>query len=276
MANSPMAEESGFQLTGSAPERYERYAAPIMAPFVTSVLDAVDLFPGAAVLDLACGTGFVARAAAGRVGPTGRVSAADVNDGMLRVATTHAPRMYPDIEFTAAPADKLPYADAAFDAVVCQQGIQFFPDLAAAVAEIARVTRPDGRFAVTAWAARELNPYFVAQYEAVKEYGGPELGVNYEGAFSGTAERLTAAFRTAGFHDVTAREVAFGVALPPLADYAPGQLSSVPWGQAIADADGLDALVRAGAAVHEHLADRTAPDGTATLTFTANLVTGIR
>ncbi|MFF1770820.1 class I SAM-dependent methyltransferase [Streptomyces sp. NPDC058249] len=271
-----MADETGFQLKGSAPERYEQYAAPFMAPFVTAILDAADLFPGAKVLDLACGTGFAARAAAARVGPAGRVSGADVNNGMIRVAREHAPRMYPDIEFTAAPADKLPYEDATFDAVVCQQGVQFFPDLDAAFAETARVTRPGGRFAATAWVPRDLIPYFVAQYEAVREYGGPELAADYEGAFSGTAERLTTALRTAGFHDVTAHQVTFGVAFPPLAEYAPGQLSSTSWGQAIVDKAGDDALVRAGRAVHAHLADRTAPDGTATLPFTTNLVTGVR
>ncbi|MEU9214658.1 methyltransferase domain-containing protein [Streptomyces sp. NPDC048415] len=271
-----MADETGFQLRGSAPERYERYAAPFMAPFVETILDAVDLFPGATVLDVACGTGFAARAAAARVGPAGRVSGADINEGMIRVAAEHAPRMYPDIEFTAAPADTLPYQDAAFDAVVCQQGAQFFPDLAAALAETARVTRPGGRFAATTWAARDRIPYFVAQYEAVKEYGGPQLAANYEGAFSGTADRLTAALRTAGFHDVTSREVTFGIAFPPLAEYTFGQLSSTSWGQAIVDHAGDDALVGAGRAVHAHLADRTASDGSATLPFTANLVTGIR
>ncbi|MFI6490257.1 class I SAM-dependent methyltransferase [Streptomyces sp. NPDC050564] len=271
-----MADETGFQLKGNAPERYEQYAAPLMAPFVATILDAADLFPGATVLDLACGTGFTARAAAARVGPAGRVSGADVNEGMIRVARENAPRMYPDIEFTVAPADKLPYEDAAFDAIVCQQGVQFFPELPAALAETARVTRPGGRFVATAWADRDRIPYFVAQYEAVKEYGGPEIAADYEGAFSGTAERLTTALRTAGFHDVTSREVSFGIAFPPLAEYAPGQLSSTSWGQSIVDNAGDDALVRAGRAVHARLADRTAPDGSATLPFTANLVTGVR
>ncbi|MEU9285926.1 methyltransferase domain-containing protein [Streptomyces sp. NPDC048275] len=271
-----MADESGFQLKGSAPERYEQYAAPFMAPFVDAVLDAVDLFPGATVLDLACGTGFAARAAAARVGPAGRISAADVNEGMLRVAAAHAPRLYPDIEFTTAPADKLPYPDATFDAVVCQQGVQFFPDLDAALAETARVTREGGRFAATAWADRNLLPYFVAQYEAIKEYGGREIATSYEAAFSGTAARLTTALRAAGFHDVTAHEVTFGITLPPLADYARNQLSSLSWGQEIVDNAGQDALVQAGHAIHTHLADRTAPDGSATLPFTANLVTAVR
>ncbi|MEV6190776.1 methyltransferase domain-containing protein [Streptomyces sp. NPDC051920] len=271
-----MADESGFQLKGSGPERYERYAAPFMAPFVEAVLDAVDLYPGAKVLDLACGTGFAARAAAARVGPAGRVSGADVNPGMIGMAAERAPRMYPDIRFTVAPAERLPYEDAAFDAVVCQQGVQFFPDLDAAFAEAARVTRPDGRFAATAWAARDLIPYFVAQYAAVEEYGGKELAADYEGAFSGTPERLSAALRGAGFHDVAVRQVTFGIPFPPLDAYAPGQLSSTSWGQAIVDTAGEDALLRAGRSVHTRLADHTAPDGTATLPFTANLLTGIR
>ncbi|MFD4528181.1 class I SAM-dependent methyltransferase [Streptomyces sp. NPDC058470] len=275
-----MADETGFQLSGSAPERYEQYAAPIMAPFVAAILDAADLTPGATVLDLACGTGFVARAAAARVGPAGRVSGADINEGMLRVAKAGAPRMYPDIEFTEASADELPYQDATFDAVVCQQGVQFFPDLRAALTEAARVTRPGGHFAATAWADRKLIPYFVAQYEAVKKYVAPhlvpEVAASYEAAFSGTPDRLTTTLREAGFHDVTVHEVTFGIALPPLADYAAGQLSSVPWGQSIVDHGGHEALVQAGRAVHTHLKDRTAPDGSATLPFAANLVTGIR
>ncbi|MFF0184511.1 class I SAM-dependent methyltransferase [Streptomyces sp. NPDC005244] len=271
-----MADESGFQLQGSAPERYERYAAPFMAPFVGAILEAVDLHPGAAVLDLACGTGFAARAAAARVGPAGRVSGADINPGMIGVAEEHVSGRYPDIEFTVAPAERLPFEDAAFDAVVCQQGVQFFPDLDAALAETARVTRPDGRFAATAWAARELIPYFVAQYEAVGEHGGKELAEDYEGAFSGTPERLSAAMLGAGFHDVAVRRITFDIPLPPLDAYAPGQLSSTSWGQAIARTAGDDALLRAGRAVHTRLAGHTAPDGSAILPFTANLLTGIR
>ncbi|MET7600936.1 methyltransferase domain-containing protein [Streptomyces avermitilis] len=271
-----MADESGFQLKGSAPERYEQYVAPISAPFVTAVLDAVDLFPGAAVLDLACGTGFAARAAAPLVGPAGRVSAIDPDEGMLRVAAAHRPRMYPDIEFTEASAEKLPHTDAVFDAVVCQQGAQFFADLDAATAETARVTRPGGRLAVTVWAPKDLSPYFAAQYEAIEEYGGGETAADYATAFTCTAERLTVAFRSAGFQHTTAREVTFGIALPRLAEFAPGHLSAFPWGQAIVDTGGPEALAGAGRAMCGRLADRTTPDGTATLPFTATLVTGIR
>ncbi|MGW2525192.1 class I SAM-dependent methyltransferase [Streptomyces sp. NPDC001617] len=268
-----MADEPGFQLTGTAPERYEQYVAPIMAPFVTALLDAVDLYPGATVLDLACGTGFAARAAAAQAGPTGRVFGADVNEGMLRIATAHHPRHYPDIEFTTASADDLPYPDAAFDAVVCQQGAQFFPDLTAALTEAARVTRPHGHFAATTWAPTALtSPYFSAQHTVIKEYGGPEAAASYAAAFSCTADHLTTSLRTAGFHDAKAHELTFGIALPPLADFAPGHLSVLPWAQQILDKEGPEALTAAG----ETLTALLTAHGTETFTFTATLTTATR
>ncbi|MGW7408054.1 class I SAM-dependent methyltransferase [Streptomyces sp. NPDC054833] len=271
-----MADEPGFQLKGSAPERYEEYVAPLMAPFTTALLDAVDLCPGDVVLDLACGTGFAARAAAAQVGPAGRVRGVDVNTGMLKVAVAHHPRLYPDIEFTEASADRLPYPDATFDAVVCQQGAQFFPDLTEALTETARVMRPSGRFAATVWADMSLSPYLTAQYEAIKEYGGDEAAAAFGTAFACTADRLTDALGKAGCHDVTTREITFGIALPPLADFAPGHLSVLPWGQRLADAHGEETLVAAGHSVAARLADRTGPDGRPTLPFTAILATAIR
>ncbi|MEU6143541.1 methyltransferase domain-containing protein [Streptomyces sp. NPDC047081] len=267
-----MADEPGFQLTDTAADRYEHYVAPVMAPFVTAILDAVDLYPGATVLDLACGTGFAARAAAAQVGPTGRVFGADVNEGMLRVAKAHHPRHYPDIEFTTAPADRLPYPDAHFDAVVCQQGAQFFPDLEAALTETARVTRPGGRFAATTWSPTALtSPYMSAQHKIIKEYGGQQAAASFAAAFSCTPDRLTTALHTAGFQEAKAHELAFGITLPPLTEFAPGHLSVLPWAQQILEAEGPTALTEAG----RTLATRLTPHAP-TFTFTAILATATR
>ncbi|MGW3203585.1 class I SAM-dependent methyltransferase [Streptomyces sp. NPDC001135] len=271
-----MADAPGFHLKGTQSERYETYAAPINTPFATALLDAVDLWPGAAVLDLACGTGFTARAAAALVGPTGRVYGTDIDEGMIRVARERHPRLYPDIEFTVAPADRLPHPEGAFDVVVCQQGVQFFPDLAAALAETARVTRPGGRFAATVWAALDRQPYFRAQLHAIEDHGSPEAAEALSEAFSCTAELLTSALHKAGYRDVAHREVSFGIALPPLDSYARDQLACTSWGALIEEAGGEDALTRAGDVVRDQLAPRLAPDGTATVPFTATLVTAAR
>ncbi|MGW4563263.1 class I SAM-dependent methyltransferase [Streptomyces sp. NPDC004561] len=261
--------------SNEGPEGYDVQSAPIMGPFVAELLDAVDLGPGDAVLDLACGTGFVAHAAAPLVGPTGRVFGADIDEGMIRVARDRHPRLYPDIEFTAAPADRLPYDTAVFDAVVCQQGAQFFPDLTAALTEAARVTRPDGRFAATVWAPVERQPYFLAEQVALQEYGGPETPGHFARAFTRTAEQLTTALRAAGYRDTAHREVTFAIALPPLDTYAYDHLSAL-WGSLVKQAGGTEALTRAARLVRDELAGHTAADGTATLPFTALLVTATR
>lgn len=268
MADAHRASEGG-------PEGYDTYNAPIMAPFVAELLDAVDLAPGSAVLDLACGTGFAARAAAALVGPTGRVHGTDADAGMIQVARDRHPRLYPDIEFTVAPADRLPQPDATFDAVVCQQGTQFFPDLTAALTETARVTRPAGRFAATAWAPLDRQPYFLAQQRALEEYGGPEAPRHFTRAFTRTADQLTDALHTAGYQATARREITFDITLPPLDDYAHAHLNAL-WGGLITEAGGEEGLTRAAHLVRDQLADHTAPDGTATLPFTAILVTATR
>ncbi|MYW63745.1 methyltransferase domain-containing protein [Streptomyces sp. SID8379] len=266
------AHASGFRLTDSAPERYEQYVAPLMAPFVDALVESADLRPGDTVLDLACGTGFTARLAAARVGPTGRVHGTDVNPEMLRVAVAHRPHLYPDIEFTEAPADQLPHEDGMFDAVLCQQGAQFFPDLAAACAEAARVTRAGGRFTATTWSHLDRSPYFLAQHELVAEYAGEEAADGFVQAFSATAEVMTPALRKAGFHDVTTRVLTLDVTLPPLIDYVPGHLSALPW----STLTGTDALRTAGETFAARFAAHAAPDGSTTLPFTATLTTATR
>lgn len=106
-----MSEQPGFQLEDRASKRYEEFVAPIMAPFVAASLEAVAPRPGEALLDLACGTGFVARAAAGQVGRSGYVAGADVNASMLAVATEHSANEAEPIEWVQAPADALPCGD---------------------------------------------------------------------------------------------------------------------------------------------------------------------
>ena len=87
-----MGEGSGFQVSGNAAELYERYAVPyVLGPWAPELVELAALKRGDRVLDLACGTGVVARLAAPRVGPTGHVTGLDLNAGMLAVARTLPP-----------------------------------------------------------------------------------------------------------------------------------------------------------------------------------------
>ena len=119
------AQQAAWQAALRAARAYDDYLVPNMfRPWARALLDHAALRPGERVLDLACGTGVVAREAAGRVGVHGQVSALDLNPAMLEVARSHtAAPGAPDIEWIEGSAQALPFADASFDVALCQQGL---------------------------------------------------------------------------------------------------------------------------------------------------------
>lgn len=113
---------------GAGPANYEKYFVPaIGAPLARDLVAAADLRPGERVLDVACGTGVITRLAAAQVGPTGAVAGLDVNPGMLAVARSATPGDT-SIEWYETSAEAMPLADASFDIVLCQMGLQFIVD----------------------------------------------------------------------------------------------------------------------------------------------------
>ncbi len=145
-----MKQYEQFQVSATAAEQYERYPVRfILGPWAPGLIEAAALQAGQHVLDVACGTGVVTRLAAGQVGETGQVTGLDINPGMLTVARTLPRPAGAPITWQEGSALALPFPDAAFDAVLCQQGLQFFPDRPLAVREIHRVLRPGGRVAVS-------------------------------------------------------------------------------------------------------------------------------
>jgi SAM-dependent methyltransferase len=123
-----------------------------------ATLDAIGLPSGANVLDVACGTGAVARAVAARLRQPSRIVGADLNPAMIEIARQRTPAGAHSFDWHAAPADDLPFKAGHFDLVFCQQGLQFFPDKPGALAEMRRVLRPGGRLYLTCWAA--IPPFF--------------------------------------------------------------------------------------------------------------------
>jgi ubiquinone/menaquinone biosynthesis C-methylase UbiE len=130
---------------GSAAEIYERHMVPaIFGPWAEDLLALATPLPGERVLDVACGTGVVARLVAQRVGPSGTVVGFDLNPGMLTVARSLPPPSGARIEWREGNVSAIPLPDATFDLVLCQQGLQFFPDRSAALREMRRVWGPVG------------------------------------------------------------------------------------------------------------------------------------
>lgn len=270
-----MGETTGFQLSGTAPWRYEQYVAPIMAPFVGALLDTVRPAEGQSVLDVACGTGFVAREAARRVGDAGWVAGVDINPGMLEVARSAASVTHPTVDFRQAGADDLPFDDGVFDVVVCQQGFQFFPDPAAAVDETVRVTRPGGMVGITVWSPVDHQPYFVAQLRAIETILGPDRTSTFLDAFASSADAVAGHLRDRGLVDVMTREVLAEITLHDVETYVVGHLSALPWGMAIMEMDPA-LLDVAGAAILDLLDPHRGEDGTVVAPFASALVSGRR
>lgn len=159
--------ENRFPLSTAAAENYESQKVPaIFGPMAEATLDAIALPDGATVLDVACGTGAVARAVARRLRSPSAIHGADLNPGMIEIAKRNAPQGLHSFAWHAAPADAMPFGDDSFDLVFCQQGLQFFPDRPAALAEINRVLRPDGRLVLTCWAA--VPPLFATAADVLR------------------------------------------------------------------------------------------------------------
>ena len=184
------------QVTRSAAEVYEEFFVPaLFGEWAAPVVEEAAIGPGQTVLDVACGTGVVAREAARRVGPRGHVTGIDLNPGMLATAR----RLAPAIEWREGRAEALPFADATFDAVTCQFALMFFQDRPTALAEMWRVLRPGGKMAVAVWGALSATPGYAAMVALLDRlFGDPAAEALRAPFVLGDPAEIMALFRAAG------------------------------------------------------------------------------
>lgn len=196
-------KESGFQLTDAGPGAYERYMVPVHCESRTKdLLDRVHLQPREHVLDVACGSGIVARYAAKRVGDLGKVVGVELNPAMLDVARQLSAYTEP-VDYLLGDAAALPIPDASFDVVLCQHAIMFFPDREASVREMHRVLKPRGRVGVSVFRATEFNPAFEHLITALERQGESEASEFMRSPFvMESVAQMRALFQRAGFEDI--------------------------------------------------------------------------
>jgi len=233
-----MNKHEPWQLTTEAAELYERYVARyILAPWAPLLVDAARLAAGDRVLDVACGTGVVTRAAAERVGPAGHVVGVDLNPGMIAVARSLPAPIGVPIEWIERSALDLQLADASVDVVLCQQGLQFFPDKAVALQEMRRVLDHGGRLALSVW--NSLGLYNSAVGEALARFISNETAVQFLSSRrqAPAREELEHLATEAGFPDVELRVSRIDVHLPHVDKFTLGHLAATPFAAVIAAAD---------------------------------------
>lgn len=184
---------------------YEGRMVPVLfTPWAEDLIDRVDPQPEMPVLDVACGTGAVARLIAPKVRP-GRVVGFDLNPAMLEIARSLG---IEGVEWHEGDATSLPFPDAEFDVVLCQQGLQFMPDKAAAAAEMARVLRPGGRVAISCWKGEDENPLPAAISASAEAVGWTDAAEGFAMPFSfGDPDRLESLLSAAGFEEVAISRV---------------------------------------------------------------------
>ena len=255
-----MNSHEQWHLSADAAERYERVVARhILAPWVRVLLDAAGLSARERVLDLACGTGLVARAAAERVGPGGHVVGVDLNPGMMAVARTLPVSAGAGIEWITCSALDLRLPDASFDVVLCQQGLQFFPDKPLAMGEMRRVLVPGGRIALAVW--NSIGVYNSAVGEALTRFVGDDVAARFCASRKAPAkDELERLATDAGFSDVAVEVRRLDIHLPPIDTFVLEHLAATPVAAELASL-APEVRVQIGAAVLDQLRPYRGGDG---------------
>lgn len=237
----------GWQLTEAGAAAYERNLVPVFfAAWAADLVDAVAVKPAERVLDVACGTGIVARHAARRIGPDGEVTGVDANASMLAVAREAASHVDPSIRWEEAAADDLPFPDESFDVVLCQQGLQYFPDRPAALAEMSRVARSGGRLGLSTCRSVEHQPGYAPLIDVLTRRVGVQAGQVIASPFAlGDPEEVRALITNAGFRDIRLRIGVRSVRFPSPEALLRAETASSPLGDLVGqlDPDVQDALI---------------------------------
>jgi ubiquinone/menaquinone biosynthesis C-methylase UbiE len=259
-----------FQIPLQAAELYEAAFVPaFFAQWAPMLCDAARLGPGQAVLDVACGTGIVARTAAELVAPGGTVVGLDLNEAMLSVAR----RIQPDAEWRQGDAAALPFDDGAFDAVLCQMALMFFPERAKALAEMRRVVRARGTVALAVPGRLDEQAAFAPFVSMAASHAGPEAESLLSAYFAcGDLAELSDLVRSSGM-EVTSARVHVGTYRAPSVDaFVTTEVESTPLVERISD----DVYQRIRADAREVLAPYITPDRSVEAPFGSNIVVAHR
>lgn len=201
---------------------YESLLVPgLFVPWPAPVLAAANFSPGCDLLDIACGTGIVARRAR-ESSDDGHIVGIDADAGMIEVAN----RLQPDVQWDVGLAESLPYDDNRFDAVTIQFGMMFFQDRVKALREALRVLKPGGRMAVTVWNGLEAMPAYQTQVNLLQEHCGTQAADALRAPFClGDRKYVETLLGTAGAENVSAETRSETADFPSIAELVESELT---------------------------------------------------
>lgn len=265
-----MSATETFQIPLETAEIYEsRFVPALFADWAPHVVEMGDVAAGQSVLDVACGTGIVARTAAPRVGAAGRVVGIDLNDAMLTVAA----RVCPGVELRRADVTNLPFGDGTFDAVLCQMALMFFPDPLGALREMGRVAKAGGIVVVMVPSSLDAQPAYRLLVELAARHAGPQAVAMLSAYWaSGNLDALLDTFRAAGL-DVLSTRTRMGTArFASIDEFVAVEVESTPVRERLTD-DQYDTL---RSEANDVLGAFTTPDGRAEIPVEGHLVAARR
>ena len=241
-------QPTDWQFEQGSPEAYEQYFVPVIfSPWAKRLVDRATIQDGDHVLDIACGTGIVARHASPLVGETGSVVGVDTDEGMLAVATETAAEAQLTIEWREADATDLPFSEKQFDVVCCQQGLPFFDDPVLALEEMRRVVGADGRVLLNVGRPLEYQPGWAVLAEALSHHIGDEWGTMMHAPFPPwDGDYLKRITREAGFDEVSVTIDIGSVRFPSVEGFISRQAATSPLAEPIGAASKAvrDELIR--------------------------------
>ena len=261
-----MSTPETFQIPIETAEMYEaKFVPALFADWAPHVVDMGDVSAGHSVLDAACGTGIVARTAARRVGPGGRVVGIDLNQAMLTVAE----RVCPGVELRQADVASLPFDDATFDVVLCQMALMFFPDRTAAIREMGRVVKPDGTVVIMVPSSLDAQPAYKPLVDLAARHAGPEA-VAMLGAYwaCGDLDELIATTSSAGLEPLSTRTRMGTACFDSIDEFVSVEVESTPVRERLTD----DEYATLRSEAHRVLAPFVDADGRARIPIEGHLV----
>ena len=173
-----------WQIAGDSPAAYEEYLVPgFFKPWAEKLVHHSSPAPGSTILDVACGTGIVARTAASKLGSDARVTGLDLNQQMLNKASEMAEKEGLKINWQQGDAGELPYEENRFDNLFCQQAMQFFPEPEQVMKEMQRVLKSGGKLALNILRSIQHNPAYRILADELEEHAGETAGTMMRSPF---------------------------------------------------------------------------------------------